>query len=165
MSYTAGMRPDGSPKELERRRFRALALLQQGFSPVEVARRLGVDRRSVRRWKARARRGGAQALRAQPAAGRPFKLSPGQRRQLTRGLLRGAQAAGFATDLWTCPRVAQWIEHRFRIRYHPDHVSRLLHGLGFSPQKPVRRAVERDEPAIARWVQQQWPALKKKRRA
>lgn len=159
------MRPKGSPHELEQRRYRALALLQQGLSPVEVAQRLGVDRRSVRRWNSAARRQGREALRAQPAPGRPPRLSAGQRRRLERGLLRGAEAAGFPTPLWTCPRVAQWIERRFGIRYHPDHVCRLLHGLGFTPQKPARRALERDEEAIAQWVKQQWPALKKKRRA
>jgi len=159
------MRPSGSPEELEQRRYRALALLQQGLSPVEVAQRLGVDRRSVRRWKSAARRQGSEALRAQPAPGRPARLSRGQRRGLERALLRGAEAAGFPTPLWTCPRVAAWVERRFGIRYHPDHVCRLLHALGFTPQKPMRRAVERDEEAIATWVKQQWPALKKKRRA
>lgn len=160
-----GMRPSGSPGELERRRFRALALLEQGLSPVEVAQRLGVNRRSVRRWKSAAREKGAEALRARPASGRPARLTCGQRRILARALLRGAEAAGFPTALWTCPRVAQWMEHRWGIVYHPDHVCRLLHGLGFSPQKPTRRAVERDEEAIATWVKQQWPALKKKRHA
>ncbi len=157
------MRPSGSPEELERRRFRALALLQQGLSPVEVAQRVGVNRRSVRRWNSAARRQGREALRAQSAAGRPSRLSSRARQQLERALLRGAQAAGFPTDLWTCPRVAQLIQQRFGVRYHPDHVCRLLHALGFSPQKPARRALERDEAAIANWVQREWPAIKKKR--
>jgi transposase len=165
MSYTAGMRPSGSPQELEQRRYRALALLQQGLSPVEVAQRVGVDRRSVRRWNWAARRQGRDALRAQPAPGRPTRLSAGQQRVLERALLRGPEAAGFPTPLWSCPRVAEWIERRFGVRYHPDHVCRLLHALGFTPQKPARRAVERDEEAIGQWVKQQWPAIKKKRRA
>lgn len=165
MSYNTGMRPSGSAQELEQRRFRALALLQQGFGPVEVAQRIGVDRRSVRRWNSAARRQGREALRAQPASGRPPRLSARQRRVLERALLRGAEAAGFPTPLWTCPRVTTWIEQRFAVRYHPDHVCRLLHALGFTPQKPARRAVERDEEAIGQWVKQQWPAIKKKRRA
>ena len=165
MSYTAGMRPNGSPQQLEQRRYRALALLQQGLSPVEVAQRVGVDRRSVRRWKSAARRQGQEALRAQPAPGRPHRLSASQQRVLERALLRGPEAAGFPTPLWTCPRVADWIQQRFGIRYHVDHVCRLLHALGFTPQKPARRAVERDEEAIGQWVKQQWPAIKKKRRA
>jgi transposase len=165
MSYTVGMRPSGSPHELEQRRYRALALLQQGLSPVEVAQRVGVDRRSVRRWNSIARREGREALRAQPAPGRPTRLSASQQRVLERALLRGPEAAGFPTPLWTCPRVAAWIEQRFGVHYHPDHVCRLLHALGFTPQKPARRAVERDEEAIGQWVKQQWPAIKKKRRA
>jgi transposase len=165
MSYNAVMRPYGSPRELEQRRYRALALLQQGLGPHEVAQRLGVDRRSVRRWKSDARRRGREALRARPASGRPSRLDRGQRRVLERALLRGAEAAGFPTPLWTCPRVAHWIEQRFGIRYHVDHVSRLLRALGFTPQKPARRAIERDEKGMARWVQQQWPAVKKKPRA
>lgn len=165
MSYTAGMRPSGSPRELEQRRYHALALLQQGLSPVEVAQRVGVDRRSVRRWNSAARRQGREGLRAQPAPGRPPRLSAGQQQVLERALLRGPEAAGFPTPLWTCPRVADWIQQRFGIRYHVDHVCRLLHALGFTPQKPARRAVERDEEAIGQWVKQQWPAIKKKRRA
>jgi transposase len=135
------MRPSGSPDELERRRFRAWSLLKQGLSPVAVARQVGVDRRSVRRWNSAVRRQGSAALRSQPAAGRPPRLRLRARQQLQRALLRGAQAAGFPTDLWTCPRVAQLIQRRFGIRYHPDHVCRLLHALGFSPQKPARRAL------------------------
>ena len=164
MSYNAGMRPIGSPHELEQRRYRALALLQKGLSPVEVAQRLGVDRRSVRRWKSAARHQGREALRAQPAPGRPSRISARQIQLLRRALERGAEAAGFPTPLWTCPRVADWIHQRFGVRYHPDHVGRLLHALGFTPQKPARRAVERDEEAIGQWVKQQWPALKKKPR-
>ncbi len=156
------MRPNGSPDELQRRRFRALTLLHQGKTPAEVARVVGVDRRSVRRWHATARRRGEAALIARPASGRPPRLRAGQKQVLRRALLRGAQAAGFENDLWTCRRVAQWIEQRFGIRYERTHVCRLLHGLGFTPQMPQRRAIERDEAAIRQWVQQVWPAIKKK---
>ncbi len=159
------MRPNGTPEELERRRFRALTLLQHGKSPVEVARQLGVDRRSVRRWKSANQQHGRGALTARPASGRPARLQPGQKQTLRRALLRGAQAAGFENDLWSCRRVAQLIQQRFGIRYERTHVCRLLHNLGFTPQKPQRRAVERDEAAIRNWVQKVWPALKKKPRA
>ncbi|MGH8335540.1 MAG: IS630 family transposase [Gammaproteobacteria bacterium] len=155
------MRPTGSGEELERRRRRALELLKAGLMPVEVARRVGVDRRSVRRWKAAARDGGAAAVRARPTPGRPTKLTAKDRRRLAALLLKGAQAAGFGTDLWTCARVAQVIRRRFQVHYHVNHVGRLLHGLGFSPQKPARRALERDEEAIHRWIQVEWPRVKK----
>ena len=155
------MRPTGSGEELERRRRRALSLLNEGLLPVEVARRVGVDRRSVRRWKAAARKGGQEAVRSRPTPGRPTKLSARNRRRLETVLLRGAQTAGFPTDLWTCPRVAEIIHRRFGVRYHVHHVGRLLHALGWSPQKPRRRAIERDEAAIQRWVKEDWPRIKK----
>lgn len=155
------MRPTGTPRELEQRRLRALHLLDEGFSPVEVARQLGVDRRSVRRWKAAARKGGAKAVVARPACGRPRQLSARDLKRLRGMLVRGAQAAGLPNDLWTCPRVAWLIQRQFDVHYHPAHVSRLLHGLGFSPQKPTRRAIERDEQRIRTWVEKDWPRVKK----
>lgn len=159
------MRPSGSPQELEQRRLRALRLLGEGFSPVEVAGQIGVDRRSVRRWKASARKGGAKAVAARPASGRPRRLAVRDLTRLRRLLVKGAQAAGLPTDLWTCPRVSWLIQRQFGVRYHPAHVSRLLHGLGFSPQKPTRRAIERDEPRIRAWIEQDWPRVKKTPRA
>lgn len=158
------MRPSGTPQELEQRRRRALRLLNEGFAPVEVARQVGVDRRSVRRWKAAARRGGTAAVAAKPASGRPRRLSRRDLTRLRRALLKGAQAAGLPTDLWTCPRVAWLIKRDFGVHYHSAHVSRLLHGLGFSPQKPTRRAIERDEPRIQAWIEQDWPRVKKTQR-
>ena len=155
------MRPTGSPQELERRRLRALALLEEGLLPSEVARRVGVDRRSVRRWKAAARRRGAAGVRAKPTPGRPSKLTAQHKRRLEGLLLKGAQAAGFDTELWTCPRVAELVQRRFGVDYHVDHVGRLLHELDWSPQKPARRALERDEQAIRRWVHERWPRVKK----
>lgn len=159
------MRPPGSPKELERRRLRAIALLKEGYQPVEVARTLGVDRRSVRRWKAAYRQQGQRALKAVPAPGRPPKLSMEQGKTLEKDLLRGAEKAGFSTDLWTCPRVAELIKKRFGITYHVDHVGRVLRSLGWSPQKPARRAKERDQEQIQRWIKQDWSRIKKKRSA
>jgi len=155
------MRPSGSPEELERRRVRAIGLLRGGHAPVEVARRLGVDRRSVRRWNAGYRRAGASGLKAKPAPGRPPRLDAKAKRELERALLKGAMAAGFATDLWTCPRVARLLRDRFGVNYHVDHVGRLLHALGWSPQKPERRAVERNEADIQRWIRETWPRVKK----
>jgi transposase len=159
------MRPSGTPQELEQRRLRAVHLLSEGFSPVEVARQIGVDRRSVRRWKAATRKGGAAAVAAKAACGRPRRLTVRDLTRLRRMLLKGAVAAGLPTDLWTCPRVAWLIQRQFDIQYHPAHVSRVLHGLGFSPQKPTRRAVERDEERIRAWIEQDWPRVKKTPRA
>jgi transposase len=147
---------------LERRRQRAIALLEEGHAPVEVARLVGVERRSIRRWNAAYRKQGASGVAARAVPGRPWKLSVQQRAHLERMLLRGAAANGFESDLWTCPRVAQVIARRFGIRYHVDHIGRLLRSLGWTPQRPTRRALERDEEGIQRWIKQAWPGIKKK---
>jgi len=155
------MRPPGTAVQLEARRLKAWKLLREGLAPVEVARQVGVNRRSVRRWRARGERRGQRALVARPTPGRPPRLDERQRLALTGCLLAGALACGFATPRWTCPRVAELIRRRFRGRYHVDHVGRLVRRLGFSPQKPQRPARERDEAAIRRWVRQEWPRAKK----
>jgi len=156
------MRPFGSPENLQKRRERAIQLLEKGEAPGEVARQVGVDRRSVRRWKATYRRQGLYGIRARPAPGRPSRLSAGKKRRLKQWLVRGAGAAGFSTDLWTCPRVATLIRERWGISYHVDHICRLLHSLGLSPQRPERRAIERDELQIQNWIRTDWPRAKKK---
>jgi transposase len=155
------MRPKGSPEILESRRQQAIALLKQDRQPVEVARMLGVDRRSVRRWKSAYLQKGKNAIKAKPA-GRPRKLPENMRKMLEKKLLKGARASGFQTDLWSCPRVAQLIDTLCGVRYHVDHIGRLLHSMGWSPQRPQRRAVERDEKEIQRWVRDDWPRIKKK---
>jgi transposase len=148
---------------LQHKREHAIELLGQGYTQQEVARLMKVDARSVRRWKAAHQAGGKKALQAVAASGRPAKLTPQQRQRLEKQLLRGATAAGFATDLWTCPRVAEHIERTFGLRYHVDHIGRLLHAMNWSPQKPTRKAMERDEEGIRQWIKQVWPAIKKKR--
>jgi transposase len=90
-------------------------------------------------------------------------LSPNQKRQLEKILLRGSLAAGYSSELWTCPRVAEVIRREFGVKYHADHVWRLLRGLNWSCQKPERRARERDEKAIRRWRERDWPRIKKER--
>jgi len=140
----------------------AIVLFEKGFQPVDIAAKLKVGRRSVRRWKSAFLKRGRKALKAQPASGRPAKLTNSRKERLQDLLVAGAQDAGYPTDLWTCPRVADLIEKHFHIRYHVDHIGRLLRSLGWSPQKPERRARERDEKAIRRWVRVDWPEIKKK---
>ena len=153
-------RPYGSPEQLERRRLQAWKLLREGLAPVEVARKLGVARRSVRRWRAL---GEHKKLAALPASGRPAKLTEAQREELVGRLLDGPLACGYPTPLWTCPRIAELIRRRFKVRYHVSHLGRLLRTLGFSPQKPERQARERDEAATQGWVRETWPRVKKTR--
>jgi len=154
-------RPQGSADLLEDRRRRALALFDSGCSLNEVGRRIGCGASSVLRWRNARRRGGEQALRVRYSPGRPPKLDRKQQKQLIRLLLRGALAHGYRTSLWTTARIAEVIQREFGVQYHRDHVGRLMHSLQWSPQKPERRALERDEKAIARWKQKDWPRIKK----
>ncbi len=155
------MRPHGSPKALEERRRRAVALLRQHRSLHEVARRIGCNPSSVMRWRNALRRGGADALRAKPAPGRPCRLTRQQKERLVGWLRQGAMAHGYRTELWTTLRIAELIRRHMGVAYHRNHVGKLLHDLGWSHQKPERRALERDEEAIAQWKRDVWPRLKK----
>ncbi|MFN3471704.1 MAG: IS630 family transposase [Aquificaceae bacterium] len=155
------MRPKGSAEALEMRRQIAARLLQQGKGVREMARLLGVSPSSVSRWKAALEQGGTQALRAKPHPGRPPRLTKSQRERLVQILLDGPRASGFSTDLWTLARVAQVIEREFGVRYHQGHVWYILRDLGWSPQKPARRARERDEEVIRRWREEEWLRIKK----
>jgi len=156
------MRPLGSPAKLEERRIHAIALLKKKKSPVEVARQVGVEYRSVRRWYVAYQKNGEDALKARSASGRPPKLASKDKIKLEKVLLAGAKHAGYPTDLWTCPRITEVIYRTFKVRYHSAHVSKILHAMRWSPQKPERRAKERDEKAIAGWVRYKWPRIKKK---
>ena len=158
------MRPRGSAAVLEARRHRALRRLDEGRSLNEVARLLECAPSSVMRWRDAREAGGEAALRVRFSPGRPPKLSARERRRLVQLLLRGARAHGYTTDLWTTTRVARVIFREFRVRYHRAHVGRLLHSLGWSVQKPERRALERNEERIECWKRETWPHIKKKPR-
>ena len=155
------MRPHGTPAQLEKRRRHAIQLLKAGKTLSAVARALSASVSSVFRWWQAYRKKGPKELRAKPTPGRPPRLSSRQRQKLVNLLLQGPLAAGYPTDLWTLRRVADLIERHFGVAYHPCHVWKLLTGLGWSCQKPERRAVERDEAAIARWKRTEWPRIKK----
>ncbi len=156
------MRTKGSATELEARRRRAAEYFQAGKSLAEVARLVGASLSSVKRWKRSWREGGTAALAAKPHPGPTPKLSPDQKQALVAILKAGPVAAGFKTDLWTCARVAKVVRKKFRVSYHPDHLGRILHDLGFTPQKPRRVAREQDAEAVQRWRKQDWPRIKKK---
>jgi transposase len=151
----------GGADLLEDRRRRALALWDTGLSLNEVGRRIQCAPSSVLRWLRARRRGGANALRVRFSPGRPVKLAETRRRRLVKLLLKGPRAHGYRTELWTTARIAEVIQREFGVHYHRDHVGRLMHSLNWSPQKPEARAVERDEEAIKRWKQKEWPRVKK----
>jgi transposase len=125
---------------------------------------LGCAAISVMRWRNARDQGGVVALRVRFSPGRPPKLSARQRQRLVKLLLEGAMAQGYRTEIWTTARVAEVIRKSFGVRYHRDHVGRVLHALGFSHQKPERRALERNKEAIERWKKEEWPRIKKKPR-
>jgi transposase len=139
-------------------------LFAAGHSQAQVAHQLGVARQNVSRWHAKWRSGGQEALRRAGPTGHAPRLSDPQLANLTQALRQGARAHGFDTDHWTLARVATVIEQVTGVAYHPGHVWKLLRRrLGWRLQRPARRAVERDEQAIARWVETDWPRIREKR--
>ena len=156
------MRPKGSKLELEARRRHAVGLLQEGLTVRQVADRVGVSPGSVVRWHQMYRASGEEGLKAKRHPGGKSRLSDQQREELVELLKQGPKAHGFPTDLWTCRRVTELIEKQFAVRYDPSQVWRILRSLGWSCQKPERRARERDEQAIAAWREERWGHIKKR---
>ena len=146
----------------EARRLQALALQQKGWKQTQIAEALGVTDGAVSQWFHMADTQDATALLARPRPGRPPELTYGQKNLIPDLLSHGAEAYGFRGEVWTCARVAKVIEHEFGVSYHKAHVSRLLQALDWTPQKPVRRAAQRDEIEIALWRTEIWPELKKR---
>src|SRR3954471_20457068 len=143
----------------EWRRLRALQLERQGWRQRAIAEALGVRAETICRWLARAAAHGPQSLRARPAPGRPPSLSQRQKELIPEFLWHGAEAYGFTGQVWTCARVALVIQEELGVRYHKHHVAKLLKELNWTPQLPIKRALQRDEPAIRRWRDEVWPRL------
>jgi transposase len=143
-------------------RLRAGPLFSKGCSQAEVARQLGVSRQTSSRWHHAWKRGGQTALQGTGSTGRPPKLDIEQLRQLESHLIAGARAAGYTTDLWTLGRIADLVQRRFRVRYHRGHIWKLLGQMNWSCQRPEKRAKERNEAAVARWLRNDWPGIKKR---
>jgi transposase len=140
---------------------RAWELSQQGWTQGDIAAALGIGRPSVCQWLNAARHGGPDALRSRVRPGPAGKLLPGQRYLLVDSLWHGAEAYGFRGDVWTCARVARVIEEEFAVHYHKGHVARILQEIGWTPQVPITRAIQRDEQAIRHWREHDWPRLKR----
>ena len=146
----------------EYRRFQAWELYQKGWKQKDIAVALGVTKGSISQWVKRAKAGGVASLRHRKPPGARPRLTPEQRAQLPGLLAQGAEAFGFRGDIWTQPRVTEVIRRQFQVSYHSSQVGRILKGCGWSRQKPVRRAVQRDEEAIQRWPRERWLQVKKK---
>jgi transposase len=155
------MRTKGTAAELEMRRRIAGRLLLQGKKLQEVADAVAASMSSVKRWKKAVQEGGLDALAAKPQPGREPKLDEEQKAQLVETLLEGPIEAGYRTALWTCGRVAEVIQKRFHVNYHPCHVWKILRGLGWSCQKPEQKAREQDEKEVRRWRAVEWPRIKR----
>ena len=159
MGPPAGIKVDRV--KLERRRVRAGRLLQKGVSEAEVARRVSVHRQSVNRWAQQLAAGGRAAVKRAPRTGRPPQLSAADVRRIEQGLRRGPEALGYRTSLWTAWRVADLIERTCGVQFSTVHAWRVLRAVGWTPQRPVGRALERKEVAIRRWKRVRWPELQK----
>ena len=160
-----GTRAGGPPGDWrEGRRLRALELHEQGWSGNGIAAALGVTAGAVSQWLKRARAGGREALRSHPPPGPTPKLTEAQRAALPAVLGKGAEAYDFVGDVWTTKRIAVVIRRVFGVSYHPAHISRLMRHLGWTVQKPIRRASQRDETKVTAWQEETWPALSAKPR-
>ncbi|WP_217218498.1 winged helix-turn-helix domain-containing protein [Deinococcus peraridilitoris] len=147
--------------QLEERRLAALEWLQASTAThKEIAEHFGVSVKTVSSWKERLKKNGT--LQATVAQGRTPFLTQEQHDQVRTLLREGPLAHGFPDDTWTTPRVRELIGRNLNVWYHRDHVRKLLHALGFTPQKPDGRAVERNDQRIMTWVEQVHPELEKK---
>ena len=160
MGNPRGVRRDF--QALEKRRLAAVKLFGEEFNNSEISRRLKVCNQTVSRWRKQYVAGGKSALHKAGRAGRKPLLSADDQQRLAELLQQGPERLGFETPLWTCWRVAHLIEKEFGISYHSGHVWKLLRALNWSVQRPVGRALERDEDAIRGWKSKRWPAIKKK---
>lgn len=148
---------------MEARRRLAVRKVDAGWSQAEVAEFLNVHPVTVNKWVRAYRVAGANGLTARPTPGRPRFLTPDQEAQVLGWLADPPTSHGFRTDLWTARRVAAALERQFGVRYHPHYLRAWLRTRGYTPQKPMRRAKQRDQDAIDRWVAEDWPRIQKRR--
>jgi len=153
------MRPIGTSKQLQQRRDHALKLLKHGRRSSEVAQRVGVTPRSVRRWHQETK-GARPKVRSNRSPGRPCRLTPRQLKHLVRVLARGSVAYGYSSDSWTVKRVQGLIRKLFGVGYQASSVWYLLYRMKWSCQKPQRVGFQHDEAAIAYWKRYRWPWIK-----
>lgn len=156
------MRSKGSAAELEARRRLAVQRVNDGWSRRDVAAFLGVHPETVAEWVRAHTAGGDAALAAKPHPGRTPFLTPAQETRVLGWLTDPPTKHGFRTDLWTAGRVAHMIAKRLGVKFHPHYLREWLAKRGYSPQKPARRARQRNPAAVAGWVKEDWPRIKKK---
>ena len=156
------MRSKGTAAELEARRIAAVRRVDEGWAQKDVAAFLGVHPVTVAKWVARHRADTDNGLAAKPTPGRPRFLTDRQERKVL-GWLDDRRQVRFPTDLWTARRVAELILQKLGVRFHPNYLREWLAKRNYTPQKPTRRARQRDQAAIDRWVAEDWPRIQKRR--
>jgi len=153
--------PKRSPAQWAALRQEAAALFSEGQTIRQVAAALVIGYETARTWCRTLEQSGTQAMCATKPRGRKPRLSAQQLEQLAVALTQGPLHWGFRTDVWTLERIAGLVRKLFDVRYHPSHVYKIMQALGWTCQRPTRQAKERDEAAIARWVREDWPRIKK----
>ena len=139
----------------------AADLFAKGVSQADIGRELGVCHQTVSDWHKLWKSGGKQALLRTGPPGRPRKVTEADLAKVERALQKGPKANGYPTELWTLARVSEVIEDTTGVTYHPGHVWKVLRRMGWSRQRPARKAMERDDEAIEQWVNEHWPRVKK----
>jgi transposase len=144
---------------------RATAVLGylEGRAAIAMSAELKVDRSAIAKWIGWYNAQGADGLRSRTAPGRPPRLTEAQRRVLIRIVTAGPETAGFASGVWTGPMIGEWIRREFGVGYHPQHIPRLLHQLGFSLQRPRKRLGQAVLADQAKWLRHTFQRIKKKR--
>jgi transposase len=146
----------------EFRRLRAVELYEQGWRSVRIAEALGVTRGAVSQWLKLYREKGIEALRYKKVSKKPARLSQSHMAELVAMLSQGAENFGYVGQIWTQARVGELIERKFGVCYHLSHVGKILKACGWTYQKPVSRASQRNDEAVKQWCAERWPELKKK---
>ena len=156
------VRPRRDFEALTERRLRAGKMFENGSAQADVVRELGVSRETASQWHATWREHGVEGLRGAQRAGRLPRLTDEQLVKVERALAKGPTHNGFPTELWTLTRVATVIERVTGVGYSTTQTWSILRTrLGWSRQRPARRAIEADQDAIVAWARDRWPVVKK----
>lgn len=159
LSYRHGRR---DAKTLEERRLKAAKFFKQGKTQAEVANYFHVSREAASQWYEIWSKDGLKGLKAKKRPGRPSRLNAEDRMKIERALLKGPQAFGYLTDIWTLERIKKVIKQVANVNYHKGHVWKVLLKMGWSCQKPEKKLKERNEQSIKHWVRYVLPHIKKK---
>jgi len=146
--------------ELTDLRKRGVSAVQDGQPAILVARVLGVQRSTLFGWLARYRQGGWDALDARKRGGRPPKLTAKMMQWIYDTVMKDPRQMKFPFALWTSTMVAELIWRQFQIRLSKASICRLLNQLGFSPQRPLWRAFQKDARLVEKWVKEEYPTIR-----